>query len=209
MDPAVLVARLRRGEPAARAELFDGYSAGVYRVLVRMIGRADPESSDLLHDTFLRALDQIDTLRNPAALKSWLKGIAVFAAQEWLRARRRMGHPQAPETAAERSGAAPTPEAREAVREFYNLMDKLPEDERIAFVLRFIEGMELTEVAAACKVSLSTARRRIGRAEGLFREMIPEYPALHERLQGNVDLSSREVAPDVQPRNPDRTGPGR
>jgi DNA-directed RNA polymerase specialized sigma24 family protein len=44
-----------------------------------------------------------------------------------------------------------------------------------------LEGMSLSEVAIACNVSLSTARRRIDRAEKRFQQLLPEYPALFER----------------------------
>jgi len=43
--------------------------------------------------------------------------------------------------------------------------------------------MNLNEVAEACDISLSTARRRIGRADQRFRQMLGEYPALLERLK--------------------------
>src|SRR5262245_65896831 len=48
-DTTPLVNALRGGDPAAPAELFDRYGASIHRVLVRIIGSDDPESSDLLH----------------------------------------------------------------------------------------------------------------------------------------------------------------
>ena len=78
-DPTELVLALRTGEAGAPATLFDRYGAGIHRVLIRIIGD-DPESSDLLHDTFLRALDHIGELRNLSALKSWLNRMVVFIA---------------------------------------------------------------------------------------------------------------------------------
>jgi RNA polymerase sigma-70 factor, ECF subfamily len=182
-DTTALVDALRGGDPAAPADLFDRYGMSVHRVLVRIIGANDPESNDLLHDTFLRALQSVDRLRKPHALKSWLHSIAVFTAREWLRARRRMGHPQPPTAIPDRAAVSTAPETREAVRALYQILDTFPGDERIAFVLRFIEGMELTQVADTCRVSLSTARRRIKRAEVRFRKAAPSYPALDERLK--------------------------
>ena len=181
-DPTALVHALRGGEQGALGELFDRYGLVIQRVLVRIVGD-DPEGSDLLHDTFLRALDHIGELRNPRALKSWLNKMAVFTAQEWIRERRRMGQPQSPDSAPERPSVSPTPESRQAIRSFYAIMDRLPEDERAAFILRFVEEMELTEVAEACGVSLSTARRRIRRAEQRFLRLLPHFPALEERIQ--------------------------
>jgi RNA polymerase sigma-70 factor (ECF subfamily) len=180
-DPTALVHALRTGEPGAAGELFDRYGLAIQRVLVRIVGD-DPEGSDLLHDTFLRALDHIGELRNPRALKSWLNRMAVFTAQEWIRERRRMGQPRSPDSAPERFSVSPTPESRQAIRAFYAIMDRLPEDERAAFILRFVEEMELTEVAEACGVSLSTARRRIRRAEQRFIRLLPQFPALKERI---------------------------
>lgn len=182
-DAAALVSALRDGDPTAPAKLFERYGISVHRVLVRILGSDDPESSDLLHDTFLRALQSVGRLKKAEALKSWLHGIAVFTAKEWLRARRRMGHPQPPAAVPDRPAVSAPPEAREAVRALYQSLDTFPEDERIAFVLRFIERMDLVEIAAACRVSLSTIRRRIKRAEARFRKTIPSYPALEERLK--------------------------
>lgn len=182
-DPTALVQALRTGEQGAPGELFDRYGVAIHRVLLRIVGD-DPEGSDLLHDTFLRALDHIGELRNPRALKSWLNKMAVFTAQEWIRERQRMGQPHSPDSAPERPSVSPTPEARQAIRSFYAIMDRFPEDERAAFILRFVEEMDLTEVAEACGVSLSTARRRIRRAEQRFLRLLPRFPALEERIQG-------------------------
>ena len=63
-------------------------------------------------------------------------------------------------------------------------LGRLPADERIAFALRFIDGMELVEAAAACRVSLSTFKRRMLRAERKFAERARREPALAEWLKG-------------------------
>lgn len=180
-DPSELVRALRTGEQGAPGELFDRYGVAIHRVLLRIVGD-DPEGKDLLHDTFLRALDHIGELRDPRALKSWLNRMAVFTAQEWIRARRRRGHSRSVDSSSEPS-VSPAPEAREAVRAFYAIMDRFPADERAAFILRFVEEMELTEVAGACDVSVSTARRRIRRAERRFLKLLPQFPALNERIK--------------------------
>jgi RNA polymerase sigma-70 factor (ECF subfamily) len=182
-DDAALVTALLRGDPGAPSTLFDRYGSHLQRVLARMLGYGEPERADLLHDVFVRALERIADLKNPRALKGWLTGVAVFTAQEWIRRRKRIGAPQAPENADLRSAPSVEPEALQAVRSFYQVMDRFDEDERAAFILRFVEGMNLNEVAEACEVSLSTARRRIARADERFRRLLGEYPALLERLR--------------------------
>jgi RNA polymerase sigma-70 factor (ECF subfamily) len=182
-DDATLVAALLAGHERAPAMLFDRYGALVQRVLVRTIGFHHPDKADLLHDVFVRALERIGTLKNPQSLKHWLIGITVFTAQESIRRRKRIGPTENPEKGEQREAYGATPESIEAVRALYAIVDRLGRDERAAFILRFIEGMTLDEVAEASTVSLSTARRRISRAEARFRELLPDYPSLIERLR--------------------------
>jgi len=76
------------------------------------------------------------------------------------------------------------PEAEEALRATYRILSTLPADERIAFALRFIEGMELTEAAAACRVSLATIKRRVARAKSTFEARAERHPSLARWLEG-------------------------
>jgi RNA polymerase sigma-70 factor (ECF subfamily) len=179
-----LAAALLRRDPGATAQLFDRYAPLVQRVLARILGYAEPERADLLHEVFARAIESARELKRRGALRPWLLGIAVFAAQEWLRSRKRRGPVRPPEDGDLRLSPEVSPEAREAVANFYALVERFDEHERSAFILRQLEGMSLQEVADASGVSLSTARRRIERAERRFEELLPEYPALSERGRG-------------------------
>jgi len=182
-DGAPLVDALRAHHPAAPAILFDRYAPQVRRILVRVLG-SDRESADLLQDVFLRALESLDRLRDGERLGSWLTSIAVFTARETIRRRRRwrwltpFAPEDLPEIAVSGDGAA-----SEELRAFYTALSRLPTDERIPFSLRFVEGMELTEVAEACGVSLATIKRRLSRAEVRFLALARRSPALAQRLQ--------------------------
>lgn len=181
-DDARLVVALVEGHSHARSTLFERYGAHIQRVLARMVGYQESERADLLHDVFIRAFERIGDLRNPRSLKHWLTGIAMLTTHEWFRRRKRAAPKEPPPSSEERRATSLEPEAIEAVRAFYSLMDRFEHEERNVFILRFVEGMNLREVAEVCDVSLSTARRRIRRADIRFRTMLPEYPALLERL---------------------------
>jgi RNA polymerase sigma-70 factor (ECF subfamily) len=68
------------------------------------------------------------------------------------------------------------------MRAVYRVLGGLNTDQRIAFALRFIAGMELTEVAASCGVSLATIKRRLGRAQSAFTSAARREPSLVEWL---------------------------
>jgi RNA polymerase sigma-70 factor, ECF subfamily len=182
-DDEGLVHALVRRDRRAAAVLFDRYGGYVQRVIARMIGYSELERTDLLHDVFLRALERIDELRNPKALKSWMVGIAMLVTKEWLGRRRRAGVPVGPEQADHREAASVSPESAEAVRSLYGLLDCLSDADRIMVVLRLVEGMNVSEIARAADLSISTARRRVLRAEERFHKLLPRFPALFERIK--------------------------
>jgi RNA polymerase sigma-70 factor (ECF subfamily) len=57
------------------------------------------------------------------------------------------------------------PDVAAELRRTYERLERLPVEQRVAIVLRRIEGLALDEVAAAMGVSLATAKRRIAAAE--------------------------------------------
>jgi RNA polymerase sigma-70 factor (ECF subfamily) len=174
-----LVAALRARHPAARAALFERHAVHVRRVLVRVLG-LDQEVPDLLHEVFLTALSTVGKLEDPRALRPWLTGIAVHSARALIRkrARRRILGFVDPEKLDRQMGPTPGAETHEAIRALYLVLDEMPADERIVFALRFVEGMDLYEVAAACGVSRATVSRRLGRAERRFADGARRYEAL-------------------------------
>jgi RNA polymerase sigma-70 factor, ECF subfamily len=180
-----LAEALRSGHPHAPAVLVDRYGEHLRRVLVRVLGK-DPELADLLHDVLVTAIQSVDRLEDTAALRGWLTSVAVFTAKAAIRkrARRRLFWLTAPEELDRTEAPATSDDATEALRATYTVLDGLPADERIAFALRFIEGMDLVDAAAACRISLSTFKRRVARAQRKFTERAARVPALAEWVQG-------------------------
>jgi RNA polymerase sigma-70 factor, ECF subfamily len=176
-----LVAGLRAQQPWAVGALCERYGDHVRRVLLRVLGGEDAEHPDLVQEVLVQAWRGIGELRSPAALKAWLTHIAVFRARAAIRRRRRrrwlalfsdLG--QVPEVQA----VWATSDVREAARAVYGIFDRMPEDERIPFTLRMLEGLSLEETAAACGMSLATLRRRLVRGERRFFKLARDCEAL-------------------------------
>jgi RNA polymerase sigma-70 factor, ECF subfamily len=168
-DPAI-VRGLRAGEPWARAALFDRCAPAVERIVRRILGRGRQEIDDVLHDAFVQALVSIDKLRDPQALVGWMQKIATHTACRAIRARRarRWLFFWDPAELPEHPTDGVDSDLTEACRRTYALLERLPTDERAAFALRYIEGLEVERVAELCDVSASTIKRRLTRAESRF-----------------------------------------
>jgi RNA polymerase sigma-70 factor (ECF subfamily) len=170
-DDTALVEGLGAGEAWARAALFERYATPIERMLRKILGPDQhTEIADVLHDVFVQALASLDRLRDPRAVLSWMQAIAAHTAYRTIRARRarRWLHFWAPATLPEIVAPEIDEEVLDAYRRTYALLDRLPADERVAFALRYIDGMELAQLAVVCDVSLATLKRRLGRAEQRF-----------------------------------------
>jgi RNA polymerase sigma-70 factor (ECF subfamily) len=73
--------------------------------------------------------------------------------------------------------------ATHSLARLYRVLGGLPPDERIVFALRFIDEMELAEIADACGVSRTTVKRRVRKAEERFAVAARQDPLLSEWLQ--------------------------
>lgn len=176
-DDAALANALRDGHSRARAELYDRHAAHVRRVLVRVIG-SSPDLDDLLHDTFAAAFTSTGSLADGSKLRGWLTSVAIYTARGWLRRQGRRRWLVFTDAAPERQAPVASGEVREALRETYAILDRMRADERVAFALRYIDGMQLEELAAAARCSLSTIKRRLARAERTFTKHAKNNPAL-------------------------------
>lgn len=181
---AELVAAMRRGESWAAAALLDRHGPLVERLIRRIMGHC-PDLADLVQDAFATILSSIDQVRDDNAVKSWMASIAVHTAHRAIR-RRQLSRwiffwqsdepPEAPARDADY-------DARECLRHVYLALEQLSADERIIFALRFIEEMQLEEIAAARGVSLATIKRRICRAEQRFVAIAQRDPVLRPWLE--------------------------
>jgi RNA polymerase sigma-70 factor (ECF subfamily) len=189
-NDVALVKALKANHPGARAVLFDRYIEHVERIVYHVLG-VDSEAKDVVHDVFVNAFASLHNLSDPGALKAWLSRVAALTARKVLRARSRRSWlrlfvDSAQEEHYEPRSDGHNPEDLETVRETYALLNQMPVDERLVFTLRFIDGMELSEVANACGVSLATVKRRLRKAIDRFTRMAVRRPVLAEQLKGGA-----------------------
>ena len=191
-DDHALLEGLRRGDPGAAVALYDRYAPHLRRVLARIMG-IDDELPELLHDTFVSALTGIRSLQDDGCLQAWLTRIAVFTARGCIRRRRRRRWLEfrPPEAVAELPAAQVEPEDVQALRRAYVALDRLDADERIVFVLRYLDRMTVTETASACGVSSATVKRRLTRAERRFAAIAREDPVLCCWVEGSPRWRNR------------------
>ncbi|HLU65780.1 MAG TPA: sigma-70 family RNA polymerase sigma factor [Kofleriaceae bacterium] len=177
-DEAALVARLRRGEPAALDEAYDRHKQAIYRFLRRMTGR--PElADDLFQDTWLRLARAARGLREDTRLRAWLLTVAGNLARDHARAGRhqRAGEEvllsapgRSPDTPFELASAGQTGRRLEAA------LAAMPAQQREAVLLVAIERLEPADAARVAGVTPEAFRQRLARGRAFLREALAAAP---------------------------------
>jgi RNA polymerase sigma-70 factor, ECF subfamily len=166
----VAAARARDGSPEGFRELVERSHPVVFRLAAALLRDRD-EAADVVQDTYARAWERRDELRDPAAALGWLCRIARNAAHD--RRRGWWNRLRAPfEEAAERLEATggdevPPDEALAAARSaeaMRRALARLREKHRVVLVLREVEGMAYDEIAEALGVPIGTVESRLHRA---------------------------------------------
>jgi RNA polymerase sigma-70 factor (ECF subfamily) len=148
-------------------------------VLAKALGPC-PEIEDLTQEIFLRVFVRIRSLRDPSALRAFVLSFAMNVLKWELRRRwvgRKIGlsvSGRLPDL----EDASVNAEARHALRRCYRILDSVPTSERLAFVLRYMEGMTIDEVRAALGVSTSTAKRWVNRGAAKVAAEVARDPDL-------------------------------
>jgi RNA polymerase sigma-70 factor (ECF subfamily) len=179
LDDVALAHAAMRADARAPGLIWDRYSVLVRRIVQRTIGPG-VDTEDLVQDVFLRFFRQIATLRDPAALRSFLVGITLRVARSELRRRRvrrwlrLTDNGVLPDVGGAHDEAAP----RRALARLYAILDEIDDRARVAFVLRHFEGYELTEVAASLGCSLATTKRVLARAQERVEKAVQREPLL-------------------------------
>ena len=148
--------------------VFRRYAGYVAAVALRLLGR-DDEVDDVVQEVFVVAMRGLRTLRDPAAIKGWLATVAVRITRRKLR-RRRVRAFLGFDTELDYSKliVAATQDKALLITRAYQILDRLPVDHKIAWMLRHVEGEPLEVVANVCRCSLATVKRRIAAAQAVL-----------------------------------------
>ena len=168
-------------DPAAFSAFYRAHVGEVTRFVTRRV--ADPHlAADLTAEVFLAVIDAAGQYRgSEGGPRTWLYGIArnVIAAEfrrsarqrraEALIAGRRLLEPGDVDRLVEQI------DAEQQVRKLHDSLRALPEGERAVLELVSVDGLSVTEAAAALGIRSVTARVRLLRARRALRSALVQF----------------------------------
>ena len=181
-----IVALARAGEESAYRELIRRYERPLFSLLYRMV-RDRELAEDLAQETFVKALNAIESYRPEFKFSSWIFKIANNAAIDHLRRREldtlslegspHAETPEAVEATALQIGdrqesPLDTVEARELGGQIEQAIGQLRPEYRSCILLRHVEGRAYEEIAEILNLPLGTVKTYIHRARNELRQAL-------------------------------------
>lgn len=166
-------------------ELFERYNSMVFNLAYQILGDRE-EALDVAQEVFLAIYQKMDAFRGESSLKTWIYRIAVRRAANrfrwWNRLRRRgtvsleehLSKSPESELSWNLTSRAKSPEdallLQEEREKVKRMLLELPLHQRIAVIMRDIEGLSYEEIAESLHVSLGTIKSRIARGREILKQ---------------------------------------
>ncbi len=186
MSEKELIQKAQSGDFDAFSSLIEKYKTKIYNLALKLSGdRHDAE--DILQETFLKAVDNIDKFRAESSFGTWLYAIAVNNVRaryaESKKADLRPIEDYLPASHGEETHGSELfdwgdPHNIMEQKELREMIDgylaEMPKKYSMPFILRYYEDMSVKEVADTMKLSVAAAKSRILRARLALREKLSE-----------------------------------
>src|SRR5450756_1203526 len=177
MDVA-LVEQALRGELDAFNQLVVRHQDHLFALVYRLVPDRD-QAADAVQEAFFSAYRNLAAFRG-GSVRSWLGRIAVNAAMDMQRARRRRPSQPYPEFEDESwqppAGDEDEPESRtlaiERARALATALDALPFEQRTCIVLYDVQGYDYSEIGTLMHVEVGTVKSRIHRGRLALRSAL-------------------------------------
>ena len=216
-DDAKLIQRVLDGDDTAFSALVKRHQKPVHALAWRKTGDFHV-AEEITQDTFLKAYQNLSTLKEPQKFAGWLYVIAANYCKMWMRKKRLSTQSLEATSSAELEKATysgyviaenerTTAEAqREVVKK---LLATLQESDRIVITLYYLGGMTYEEISEFLGVSVSAiknrlyrARRRLKKEEPMIREALGNFqitPNLTENIMREISRLKPVAPPNSKP----------
>jgi RNA polymerase sigma-70 factor (ECF subfamily) len=176
---ADLITRAAGGDASAFQKLVERHRSMVYRVAYQFAGNHH-DAEDIAQEVFIKVYRSLDRFRQDAQLSSWMYRIVMNACIDHRRRHLSSGAAPFGEEAEQKMlntpEETPGPEARAYAGELGQVLEtevgRLPNGQRIVFVMRHHQGMKLCEIADALGLAEGTVKRQLHAAVHRLRQAL-------------------------------------
>ena len=198
MNTSNLVNLALKGDNAARTELYNLTCDKAFSLALQMTKNKE-EAEDILHDSYIKAFSSLQTMTNAANFPSWFYCIVSNKCKDYLKSKRRGvvmfsdlegedDNGDEREFELEDTSEDYSPEANadvnETARLIREMIDNLPEDQRMVVIMYYLNRLTIKEIAQALDVSENTVKSRLRYAKQKLKLDVEELERNGTKLYG-------------------------
>ncbi len=192
MNEELLISQLKEGSIAAFNLLIDEFKVSVYNTALGMVQNVE-DAEDVSQEVFAEIFQSIKNFKGEAKLSTWIYRIAVTKSLEHLRRKNRKKRFAFVQSLFGNEGVTPIKdipnfnhagaqlENKERSKVLFAAIEKLPENQKTAFILHKVEGVSYQEIAEIMKTSLSSVESLQFRAKQNLQKLLQEYYDKNEK----------------------------
>lgn len=178
-----LVLKSQRGDAKSFELLILKYQRRIFNVIYRIV-RDQNIVEDLAQDTFLNAYNSIKNFKRQSSFYTWIYRVAVNISLNYLAKQKKLKTVddtimETEDIVEKMSTYDVSPEkslgSKESTSIIFKAINKLPDDMRIAVMLRDYEGLSYQEVSEVMDCPIGTVRSRIFRGRAILKETLENH----------------------------------
>jgi RNA polymerase sigma factor (sigma-70 family) len=185
LNQTELIVLLQQGNETAFKELLQTYEVLVYNTTLSIV-QNETVADDITQEVFIQVHQSISSFKGESKLSTWLYRIAITKSLDYLKyTKRKKRFAFIQSLTGSRSEEEIHPpefnhpgivmEQKENAKALFMAMNKLSDNQRIAFTLHKLEALKHQEVAAVMQVSVQAVESLIARAKINLRKILKTY----------------------------------
>jgi RNA polymerase sigma factor (sigma-70 family) len=185
MNEWTLIEQLKQGDEAAFKTIVETWQNMVYNTAIGIVQNAE-DAEDITQEVFVQVYQSVSSFKGDSKFSTWLYRIAITKSLDHERRKKRKKRVAFVKSLfGEESQAVIHPpdfnhpgvvlDKKEDAATFFSVINKLPENQRIAFTLHKLEGLSYQEVSEVMKTTLSSVESLMHRAKNNLRKNLEEH----------------------------------
>lgn len=186
MEQDKFIEDLKRGDPKALERLFDIYRNKVYNTAIGYAQNAE-DAEEITQDVFIEVFNSAGKFKGSSSLSTWIYRITVNKSLDFIRYTKRKKRFAvitslfSPGTGEQKID---TPdfihpgiemEMKEQSAILFKAINKLPDNQKTAFILSKLENLSYNEISEVMKTSVSSVESLLFRAKGNLKKYLSSY----------------------------------
>ena len=185
MNDWTLIEQLKQGDEVAFKTIVETWQNMVYNTAIGIVQNAE-DAEDITQEVFVQVYQSISSFKGDSKFSTWLYRITITKSLDHERRKKRKKRFAFVKSLyGEKSEIVVHPpdfnhpgvvlDKKDAAAALFIVINKLPENQRIAFTLHKLEGLSYQEVSEVMKTTLSSVESLMHRAKNNLRKNLEDH----------------------------------